>query len=191
MKLIVGDKVSFVNETGEGFVVSVLNSETVMIRDKKGFERPFKEVELIKLNQLKSMDNIIHDDLMVGYLDKEIISKRIKDEKLDFKSKIEQNAYSKLDKNVMEVDLHIQELLDDYRNMSNYEIVSYQMAHFERMIESAIKNKFRKVIFIHGVGQGVLKNEIRKVLAFYPNCTFHDASYQKYGQGATEVIIRL
>jgi hypothetical protein len=191
MKLAIGDRVSFVNEIGYGIVISVMNDERWMVRDKNGFERPFKESELIKLNEVKSMEHIVHDDLITGYLDKELVNKRIKDQKLDFKAKIEQKSHAKPDKHVMEIDLHIHELLDDYRNMSNYEIVSFQMAHFERMIESAIKNKFRKVVFIHGVGQGVLKNEIRKVLAFYPNCTFHDAPYQKYGQGATEVLIRL
>jgi Smr domain len=191
MKLAIGDRVSFVNEIGYGIVISVMNDERWMVRDKNGFERPFKESELIKLNEVKSMEHIVHDDLITGYLDKELVNKKIKDQKLDFKAKIEQNSHAKQDKHVMEIDLHIHELLDDCSNMSNYEIVSFQMAHFERMIESAIKNKFRKVIFIHGVGQGVLKNEIRKVLAFYPNCTFHDAAYQKYGHGATEVVIRL
>lgn len=190
MKLVVGDKVSFVNESGQGCVTRLVDADLVMILDNNGFERPFKISEIIKLDQLKAMDNIVFDDVAVGYLDKKLANKKIKAEKLDFKAKLENLNFSKLDKSVMEIDLHIHELLDEYKSMTNYEIVSYQMGHFERMLETAIKNKCKKIIFIHGVGQGVLKNEIRKVLAFYPGCTFHDASFQRYGQGATEVVIR-
>jgi DNA-nicking Smr family endonuclease len=92
---------------------------------------------------------------------------------------------------LFEVDLHIHELLDNYERMTNGEIVTIQMEHFERMLAIAEKKKVKKVIFIHGVGQGVLRAEIRSFIkSYYPQCEFLDGNYQKYGHGATEVRFR-
>jgi dsDNA-specific endonuclease/ATPase MutS2 len=74
--------------------------------------------------------------------------------------------------------------------MSNYEILNLQMETAKRHIEFAIKNRIPKIIFIHGVGEGVLKSELDFMLGRYEEVYFQDANYQKYGQGATEVGIR-
>jgi DNA-nicking Smr family endonuclease len=88
----------------------------------------------------------------------------------------------------MEVDLHIHHLIHSHEGMTNGEIVSIQLEHFERIMRIAVKDKIRKVVFIHGVGQGVLRSEIRRMLkSYYPQCEFQDASWQQYGQGATMV----
>jgi len=91
----------------------------------------------------------------------------------------------------IEVDLHIGELLDDYNGMSNYEILSVQMAEFKKQLESAILDKeIKKIVFIHGVGEGTLKFELRKILdKEYSRYEYQDASFEKYGFGATMVIL--
>jgi dsDNA-specific endonuclease/ATPase MutS2 len=73
--------------------------------------------------------------------------------------------------------------------MSNSEILRLQISYFSRCLETAINNHMAKIIFIHGVGNGVLKYEIRKYLSAYPNVAYEDASMNKYGVGATEVKI--
>lgn len=88
-----------------------------------------------------------------------------------------------------EVDLHIEELLDSVRGMSNTEILKVQIAHFHRELEDAIARKMKKVVFIHGIGNGVLKTEIRRLLADYDGVKYFDAAYSRYGYGATEVEI--
>ena len=55
-------------------------------------------------------------------------------------------------------------------------------------IEFAIKKRIPKIVFIHGVGEGVLKSELHFLFNNYP-VKYYDASYQKYGLGATEVYI--
>ena len=45
------------------------------------------------------------------------------------------------------------------------------------------------IVFIHGVGEGVLKEELGYLFRKYDNVKFYDADYQKYGLGATEVYI--
>lgn len=89
-----------------------------------------------------------------------------------------------------EVDLHIEELLDDHRGMSNGEIIQIQLKHFQRKLDEAIAKHLIKITFIHGVGTGRLKEEILKLLKEYRNIEYRNAPYEKYGYGATEVIIK-
>jgi len=95
-----------------------------------------------------------------------------------------------IDRKVAEVDLHIDELLESIEGMTNNEMLIYQVNYFIKMLESAIDHKFFKIIFIHGVGNGKLKEEIRKILKkSYSFLKMYDASIAKYGVGATEVQI--
>jgi len=59
----------------------------------------------------------------------------------------------------------------------------------KRQLEFAMKKRIQKVVFIHGVGEGVLKAELESLFNRYENLKFYDADYQKYGLGATEVYI--
>lgn len=91
----------------------------------------------------------------------------------------------------LEVDLHIEQLMDQVSGLSNHEILEIQMKHFHDQMQWAINNKVKRIIFIHGVGNGVLKQEIhRKLKSTYAKYYFQDASFQEYGYGATLVILK-
>jgi hypothetical protein len=94
------------------------------------------------------------------------------------------------EKTEKEIDLHIEELVDDIKGMTSGEMLNLQIKRFQKELDNAISNNFRKIIFIHGVGNGRLKAEIRNILKAYPELQVMDASYKKYGFGATEVNIR-
>lgn len=85
------------------------------------------------------------------------------------------------------VDLHIEELVKDHSGMSNAQIISYQLNYFIYEMDQAIVQKLHKITFIHGVGQGILKNAIREELKKYSGISFSEAPPEKYGYGATEV----
>jgi hypothetical protein len=89
----------------------------------------------------------------------------------------------------MEINLHIEELLDNYKGMSNAEIIQVQLKHFQTALDTAINKHFRKLIVIHGVGNGRLKQEVRTIITSYDHLKYYDASYNKYGFGATEIVI--
>lgn len=92
---------------------------------------------------------------------------------------------------LLEVDLHIHELIDDTTGLSNKEMLDLQMDHFREKLEEAAKKQVKKVVFIHGLGNGTLKQEVRRELSHkYKRYTFQDASFQEYGFGATMVILR-
>lgn len=91
----------------------------------------------------------------------------------------------------IEVDLHIEALTISFPTMSNSEMLSMQMRHFERCLDAAIEQRFQKIIFIHGVGAGTLRYEIHKKISKHPYVkTYKDAQRDKFGYGATEVILR-
>lgn len=89
----------------------------------------------------------------------------------------------------IEVDLHLVELLDDAKGMSPKEMVDFQMAKFKEELEKAKKiHHVKKIVFIHGKGNGKLRSEIRTYLEMN-KIKYQDASFQKYGFGATLVFV--
>lgn len=90
----------------------------------------------------------------------------------------------------LEIDLHIEELIDNVAGMSNALIVNVQLNHARKALENAIAERAKKITFIHGVGNGKLKTEVRAMLEKYKEIKFYDAPYTKYGYGATEVALR-
>ncbi len=99
---------------------------------------------------------------------------------------------AKKEKNpIIEVDLHINQLLDTSTGMENAEILEYQLAKFNEVMQQNLKRKGQKIVFIHGKGDGVLKSALLKELKNkYRSCYFQDASFREYGFGATMVTIR-
>jgi hypothetical protein len=92
---------------------------------------------------------------------------------------------------IVEVDLHISELIDITTGLSNKEMLDIQTEKVEREMKAAIGSGAKRIVFIHGVGQGVLKQEIAKILKHkFSRYSFHDASFKEYGYGATMVILR-
>lgn len=88
-----------------------------------------------------------------------------------------------------EVDLHINELIDKTKGLSNFEMLNIQLERFEKELDMALSKQYKKIIFIHGVGNGRLKQEIISILKITNGLSFHDASYKEYGYGATQVNI--
>jgi hypothetical protein len=86
-----------------------------------------------------------------------------------------------------EVDLHLEALTDSGSSMDPGEILEYQKRYFEQTLRSAIDNKFRKVTYIHGVGEGILRDAIVEILNKYGIIDVQDAPAQKYGAGALEI----
>ncbi len=94
-----------------------------------------------------------------------------------------------LNSSTAEIDLHIGELVEDYYLLENDQMLKIQIEYARKCLNEAIIQGLSKIIFIHGVGQGVLKSELIKELNKYQNIHYFDASMSKYGVGATEVYI--
>ncbi|WP_433829423.1 Smr/MutS family protein [Flavobacterium anhuiense] len=178
--LIKGDKVSVLDEAINGTVVSVKNSE-VLIETEDGFMMTFLVNELLKIQYTSNLMNSI----------KRIDLDEVVKEKTEPKPRsFVKEKKDKRDVGVPEFDLHIEKLVPNKRGMSNYDILTLQTETAKRHIEFAIRNRIPKIVFIHGVGEGILKAELDFLLGRYDGIDFQDANYQKYGLGATEVYIR-
>jgi dsDNA-specific endonuclease/ATPase MutS2 len=114
----------------------------------------------------------------------------LKDKEAPKKRSFVKEKKSRKEEFVLEVDLHIEKLVPSKRGMTNYDILTLQMETAKRQLDFAIKNRMPKLVFIHGVGEGVLKAELDFLLGRYDGISFQDANYQKYGLGATEVYIK-
>ena len=98
---------------------------------------------------------------------------------------------SPADQEILEVDLHINALLDNTAGLSPSVLLNTQLTEFRIIMDRNIKKKGQRIVFIHGKGEGVLREALIKELTHrYRGCTYEDASFQKYGYGATMVTIR-
>lgn len=175
-----GDKVSVLDDAINGVVISVQNNE-VTIETEDGFMMTYFVNELIKNLNTSDLDKSTGSyNLHQAKQEKEIPKPRtfIKEKK------------NKGEIPPPEFDLHIEKLVKNFREMNNHEILTLQSETAKRHIEFAIRNRIPKIVFIHGVGEGILKSELDFLLGRYDNLSFQDANYQKYGVGATEVYIR-
>lgn len=89
----------------------------------------------------------------------------------------------------IEIDLHINKLIDSVVGLSNSEILDIQIKAFHKTMTDAILNKAGKVIIIHGIGNGTLKNTIRESIEKQYKLHYEDASFREYGFGATMVLL--
>ncbi len=98
---------------------------------------------------------------------------------------------TKAERPVQEIDLHIEKLRDDHQFLNGAEILKIQLDTFNKTLDAAIVHKLPDVTFIHGAGNGVLKHELHKQLSKNNKIqTFMDARKEKFGYGATKVILK-
>ncbi len=176
MTFQVGDKIAVLDDDLKGIVTKVAVND-IEIRDESGMFFKFLASELVKIgvdqNELSKFSDI----------NSEFLRYKIKS---DPKKK---SSFLKSKNEILyEVDLHVNKLVNTTKGMDNYDMLNLQLDTAKRKLEFAIQKRISKVVFIHGVGEGVLKTELYSLLKNYP-VRFQDASYQKYGLGATEVYI--
>lgn len=180
MQFKVNDIVAVIDDVIKGKVMAV-SKETIQVESTDGFMFNFSPSELvvIKENQkdLAKFSDINNEHLI------EKIEASSKKNLPKFKSTLKPEKLPP-----MEVDLHIQNLASTTRGLDNYDMLTLQIETAQRKLEFAIRNRIPKVIFIHGVGEGVLKSELEFLFKKYP-VEWYEASFKKYGLGATEVYI--
>lgn len=168
-----------------------------IISFKHGFS-PFKEPVLKKIKfktaaffKSKKLAPLINKEAFVFQIDKDFI--KINPQELA-EGMIENNSSAskiEIKRPSREIDLHIEKLTESYEGMSNSAMLSMQLNVFQTSLDNAIASGMDEIIFIHGVGNGVLKKEIQKVLSKIKTIKFfQDAQKEKFGYGATLVRIK-
>jgi dsDNA-specific endonuclease/ATPase MutS2 len=172
-----GDKVSVLDDAIDGVVTDVKGNE-VTIETTDGFNLTFKSSELIKIESGNTMNFSFNKSQVIS--EKEVTKPNY----------INKEKKNKKEIPAPEFDLHIEKLVKNHKSLSNYDILTKQIDTAQYHIEFAIRNRIPKIVFIHGVGEGILKSDLDALLGRYDNIVFQDANYQKYGQGATEVYFK-
>ena len=180
MAFKVGDSVMVLDENLSGVVIAI-HGDLISLETEDGFSLEFNTHELVLNTSDKAMQTgLFNKSSISGIISQKEQPKRKNQKKVRAKDRYEPT---------MEVDLHIHQLVKSYKGMSNYDMLSLQLDTARHKLDWAIKKRIQKIVFIHGVGEGVLKSELDFLFGRYDNIKFYDANYQKYGLGATEVKI--
>ncbi len=185
-----------------------LSVQFTAFKKKAYAQKPAVDVEL-KINTVKfyKLHSFVENDffyenaLMYTVIEKDSFAQEMKIDPKQLKEQMamknDQPRRARIERKavkvneVIEVDLHIDELLDSTVGMSNADILQYQLEEFHKVLQENRGKKGQKIVFIHGKGEGVLRNEIMKELKQkYGNFYVQDASFKEYGFGATMVTVR-
>jgi hypothetical protein len=87
------------------------------------------------------------------------------------------------------IDLHIEKITNHWKGLNNFEILSLQLKEFEKYYELSLLHFQPSLIVIHGVGEGVLRDEIHERLRNKKEVkSFVNQYHPLYGYGATEIF---
>jgi hypothetical protein len=190
--LKVGTKVRFLDEVGNGTVTKILSDAKVVVEDDSGFEYPYDAARLLVIEDAKE-EKMAYERVVPTVL--EIVQQDISAERKsrlekDFKTKYKEAHARANERSDMEIDLHMHAIVDSQSGLDSTTMIELQLAHFERMLQIGIRQRMKKLVFIHGIGQGVLRHQIwSRVDQYYPDCSCRSADPREYGSGATEVWI--
>ena len=173
-----GDQVSILDDDLSG-TVSLIRGDFVIVITNDGFEMEFERSELVLVDNSFTARDLVPND----------ISKILSEKAVGKYKKLKRVKPKERNLPTMEVDLHIHQLVPKTKGMDNYDMLTLQIDTAKRQLEFAIKKRIQRIVFIHGVGEGVLRAELEYLFRQYGNLQFNDADYKKYGRGATEVYI--
>ena len=168
MDFKIGDRVLFKNENLKGEVVKINSNYKLTVLSSDGFELNVAVKDLVKIEQGTDKATSYGENIYTKDVD-------VRSSKLQKKQKSQ---------TVLKVDLHIELLTSNYHYLDNFEIVQMQLNECHKKIQQAINSNTSKLIIVHGIGTGVLKSEVHKILKNY-NLRF----YLSKDAGATEVMV--
>ena len=178
---MLGKKVKFIDEALSGVITRIISPEKVMVL-VDGLEMPVRINKLIidDSNPLEK-SQLLGDGNPSGYPPGF-------NSPNDIGNSSQRGGYEV-------VDLHIEKLISHQgtiERMTASEIKDYQLNEVRRVLKENKRYRGKKIIFIHGRGDGVLRDEIMKLLSRdYPTYPFQDAPFRKYGMfGALQVRIQ-
>ena len=170
----IGDRVQGLDDALEGRVTAVIG-RFVKILTEEGFELELPWTDLVTIPEKPSFK----------------VSAGIRHKKEEGNKGKARLPLKKMGKSgpVLEVDLHIEKLVNSHQRLNPYEILDFQLDTAKSQLEFALRKRIQRLVLIHGVGEGVLKAELHTLLRRYEGVIFGDADYATYGMGATEVYI--
>ena len=186
----IGDEIRFLDSVGGGRVARIdASRRLIYVEDEDGFEIPTPLSQVVVTSPVKQAAAAQKE---VSPTPRDMQTKAAGTAAIP--SAIERRAKGKKEakkEDILETDLHISAIADNWQQMERGEMLHLQMDVFRRTMRDNIRYKGKKIVFIHGRGEGILKAAIASELRqHYPSCEYQDASFAQYGFGATMVIIK-
>ena len=176
MEIKVGDEVQVIDELLKGKVTAI-TAVSIKFLCEDGFEYTYPKSSIMFIDDDKKI-HTAHKEHEILKMAVEEIEQKGTSIPILFKGK------------VPEFDIHIDCLAPDAEFKTQHDALLFQLDYARSVILKAIQQRIRRIVFIHGVGKGVLRNELRKLIGErFPGIEYFDGSYSKYGHGATEIII--
>jgi len=166
MALLIGDKVFFKKNNFEGEVIKIISAYKVRIISEEGFELTVSINDLVKIEPGTNHSDSYGFNFFIK--DFETYNKKLISKKQNKKDYV--------------IDLHIELLSSNYRNLDDFEIIQIQINECYKKIEEALESNIKKIVIIHGIGKGTLKNKVHEILINY-NFRF----YLSNDGGSTEI----
>ena len=188
MKITEGNRVKLINENFEGVISKILPQKRLIVTCMDGFDYEVSINDVIIIGEDNSHLYAIDDtelskktaDIIKGVVtsnnSKGILSKYLN------KSKFAVG-------NTLEIDLHLEQLVDHPEGLDDWQRIHTQIQHVKNCLSAAMDKNIKKIVFIHGVGTGVLKTELHNYLSSFNYLAVSEADFREYGSGATLVII--
>lgn len=129
--------------------------------------------------------------IAIEEIDEKQLQEAIKEKKTAETETSQSRSQKQISGNIVEIDLHCNELLETTAGMDNKDILEYQMDIFRKTMDEYKLRKGQKIVFIHGKGDGILRQRILwELQTKYKRHHHQDASFKQYGYGATMVTIK-
>ena len=170
--LKIGDSVILKQDRTKAVIKSTIGDRKFKIIDDNGFEYFVYASEILPLN----LENDNYKAYGTSFNVKEEDIRKDKESRL-FNNKTDS-------KGKIRIDLHIEQLTSYYVHMQNYEIVQIQMEYCKKELDLAMIKSKHSLEIVHGIGEGVLKGEVHKLLRLY-NLNYFESN----NGGSTEVIL--
>jgi hypothetical protein len=185
MNINVGHKVKFINENLSGEIKAILSEKKVIVSCSDGFDLEVLISELLIVGE----DNEYVYKIDESEFSEKIIDLGNKKEKRNFLSKYTSTNKFKYERTI-EVDLHLERLVEFPGKLEDWQRLHTQMQYVKNCLSAAKEKNIRKIVFIHGVGTGVLKTELHNYISNFEDLAIKAGDFREYGAGATEVIIK-
>lgn len=157
------DWVSVLDEDLKGIVISTCNDK-VQVEDEYGFRHWFYKNQLVSYNR-----SIYEKNTPVN------------------KEKETKNISKKHYKKELKIDLHFDQLVDFPNDYKPWERLLIQKEKLIENLEYCRENSVKKLLIIHGLGDGILQEMVYDVLRGYAHIEYEENDFFKHSSAFVEV----
>ena len=132
----IGKKVAVLDDILKGVIVSV-DDQTIVLKDSDGMVYQYNQKELVLVEEDQYQLSKFSD-----------INNALLNEKLEETSPKTSSFKKEKNEVILEVDLHINQLIKNTKGMDNFDMLTLQLNTAKSKIEYAISKRISKIIFI-------------------------------------------